>query len=230
MIWNLAFLWMSGAGNVWARPVRQECVFHINTGLFLSTGDGWETEGGGGGCHSYHLTHDLLQTQVDVDTLQILVRQSDLEVFKCSHWLSFVPCIFWRIAALTFPVVTIFIRSNINPPLYLRRLFKAVDSPRVFCVWSNGSGAAWIYRPPFCRLRTDRSRSEIDNTCRPAVQPASLRSDETAAFIFSRVWAGLPLTGSHRKLFVLCKWWLMTRLAKPAVFDKKYWWPLSVKC
>lgn len=90
--------------------------------------------------------------------------------------------------------------------------------------------ASWIYRPPFCRLRTDLSRSEIDNTCRPAVQPASLRSDETAAFIFSRVWAGLPLTGSHRKLFVLCKWWLMTRLAKPAVLDKKYWWLLSVKC
>lgn len=90
--------------------------------------------------------------------------------------------------------------------------------------------ASWNYRPPFCRLPTDRSRSEIDNTCRPVVQPASLRSDETAAFIFSRVWAGLPLTGSHRKLFVLCKWWLMTRLAKPAVLDKKYWWPLSVKC
>lgn len=54
-------------------------MFHINTGLFLSAGDGWETEGGGvGGCHSYHLTRELLQTQVDVDMLQMLVRQSDV--------------------------------------------------------------------------------------------------------------------------------------------------------
>lgn len=60
-------------------------MFHINTGLFLSTGDGWETGGGGGGCHSYHLTHELLQTQVDVDMLQMEVKQSDVKVFQRSH-------------------------------------------------------------------------------------------------------------------------------------------------
>lgn len=41
---------------------------------------GMDGRRGGGGCHSYHLTHELLQTQVDVDMLQMLVKQ-DVKVF-----------------------------------------------------------------------------------------------------------------------------------------------------
>lgn len=52
-------------------------------------GDGWEV-GGVGGCHSYHLTHELLQTQVDVDTLQMLATLSSSWAFFCSLCMSCV--------------------------------------------------------------------------------------------------------------------------------------------
>lgn len=94
-------------------------------------------------------------------------------------------------------------------------------------VWDHIAVVHWFI--PRC-LETNSNWFEIDNTCRPAVQPVSLRTYETFPFIFSNLPAVPPLTGSHRKLFVLCKWWLMTCLAQPAVFDKKYWWLLSVKC
>lgn len=168
MIRSLAFLWMSGEGNVWARPVRQEFVFHINTGLFLSTGDGRETVGGGG-CHSYHLTHELLQTQVDVDMLQMLVKQSDVKLFKHSHWLSFVPCIFWSSAALTFPNCYNLHPCKHEPCLFIYCGSLKQSTHRASSARDQMARASWIYRPPFCRLRTHRSRSETDNTCRPVV-------------------------------------------------------------
>lgn len=54
------------------------CVSYQHRLIFVYWG--WMGDGGGGvgGCHSYHLTRELLQTQVDVDMLQMLVRQSDV--------------------------------------------------------------------------------------------------------------------------------------------------------
>lgn len=60
------------------------CVSYQHRLIFVYWG--WMGDGvGRGGCHSYHLTHELLQTQVDVDMLQMLVKQSDVTVFKRSH-------------------------------------------------------------------------------------------------------------------------------------------------
>lgn len=75
-------------------------------------------------------------------------------------------------------------------------------------------------------LQTNSSWFQIDNTCRPVC--TQCLCGPMKRLLLSG--ADLLLTGSQRTLFVLCKWWLMTRLAQPAVFDKKYWWLLSVKC
>lgn len=41
----------------------------------------------GTGCHSYHLTYELVQTQVDIDMVQKLVKKSKATV-KFYHWTS----------------------------------------------------------------------------------------------------------------------------------------------
>lgn len=41
----------------------------------------------GTGCHSYHLTYELVQTQVDIDMVQMLVKKSKATV-KFYHWTS----------------------------------------------------------------------------------------------------------------------------------------------
>lgn len=73
----------------------------------------------GRGCHSYHLTYELIQTKVDIDMLQMLVRQSNVTV-KFFHWTS-VLIVSWHTFILDFfyyssnsPIVAIFIHLNIN--------------------------------------------------------------------------------------------------------------------
>lgn len=77
------------------------------------------------------------------------IRCLSLQMFPLTF---FVPYVFWSVAALTFPVPPLFHRSNINLPLYLPRPFKAVDYPRVCCLWSNGSAVVDLSPAilPFC--------------------------------------------------------------------------------
>lgn len=229
--WYEIFLF-SGCQKLWMYEpdLWGWCVFHINAGLFSSTGDGWEvgdrmpfisldlwTRPNTGGhwhgadagkvirCYSWILSSDLSLIAIIFTYLKIFIIIKEI-IFPC-HFHHF----------------------NINLSNHLQLFFKAVDSPQFFWMRSNGCGSL-IYYLLFCYLQTNSNRFEINNTCRAIVLSVSLQTYETAPFIFCRVWADLPLTGNHRKLFVLCKWWLMTCLAKPAVFDKKYWWLLSVKC
>lgn len=76
-------------------------------------------------CHSYHLTYELVQTKVDIDMLQMLVRQSDFTVMFCHRTsVSIViklACILYRYIDIYifycsshFPIVAIFIYFSIN--------------------------------------------------------------------------------------------------------------------
>lgn len=76
--------------DLWGKSV----CFISTPAYFCLLGMDGRRGGAGGECHSYHLTHELPQTQVDIDMLQMLVMQSDVNVFKRSHWPSFVPYIF----------------------------------------------------------------------------------------------------------------------------------------
>lgn len=57
----------------------------------------------GGGCHSYLLTYELVQTQVDIDMPQMLVMQSNVTVallpglsFDCYKYATSVDFVFYH--------------------------------------------------------------------------------------------------------------------------------------
>lgn len=175
----------------------------------------------GRGCRSYLLTYELVQTQVDIETPQMVVKQWSVGTACILKPLPLIVtfCNGLNMLLLFFIFLFLYIQScSFPPPFFIFLDWIPMEEITALVHWFIG-----------CYLQTNSNRLEID-THALAVQSLSLWTCETARSIFGKVRAALPLTGSHGKLFVLCKWWLMTCLAQPAVFDKKYWWLLSVKC